>query len=117
MSKKPETKFKEKILPLLRELPNTWAEKIQQVSLRGTPDILGCFNGHFVAIELKKDLKELEKKDATSILQDYKLEKIRAAGGIAIKVSPEGWDEVYKFLQELSNGTKIKKVRSRSKVN
>jgi hypothetical protein len=120
MSQKPETVFKERIMPLLKAIPNSWVEKVQQLSKRGTADIIGCFSGQFVAIELKKDLKELDKKDSTSKLQDYKLEKIRQAGGVALKISPETWAEAYEFLKSIKgvkNVTEVKKTRSKSRLN
>jgi hypothetical protein len=54
MAKQPETRFKEIVLRNLRALPNLWVAKIQQVAKRGTPDLLCCIDGHFVAIELKR---------------------------------------------------------------
>lgn len=92
--KKAETTFKEKVLADLAVLPKTWCEKIQQVALRGTPDILACINGHFVAIELKKDAKE--KLDR---LQLYKLQKIVEAGGTSILAYPENWKHTLEYLQ------------------
>jgi penicillin-binding protein-related factor A (putative recombinase) len=94
--KKPETIFKERVLPKLRKLPNSWFEKIQQVSLSGTPDIIGCLNGRFIAIELKKDaISRIEP------LQVHKLNKIEKSGGIALVVYPENWEESYEFLKSL----------------
>lgn len=98
MPRKSETKFKEKIKPLLEKLPNTWVEKIQQVSIRGTPDFILCVNGKFIALELKKD--KYEKADP---LQEYKLNKIIDSGGIGIVVCPENWEEIYKFLEGEAN--------------
>lgn len=87
--KKPETKFKEKALEDLRGIPGSWWEKIQQVALRGTPDIIGCVRGNFVAIELKKD-----EKAKVEDLQEHKLQAIRFAGGHAVVAYPENWNEV-----------------------
>jgi hypothetical protein len=93
----PETKFKIKIRPFLEKLPNTWVEKIQQRSIRGTPDFILCVGGIFVALELKKS-----EKDKTTKLQDYKMGQIYDAGGIALKVYPENWEETHEFLVRLS---------------
>lgn len=97
MAKKPETLFKERIRPRLKALPNSWWEKIQQVTIRGTPDILGCVSGVFVALELKMD-----EKAPIEPLQIHKLKRIEKAGGIALVVYPENWDEVYMQLQLLA---------------
>lgn len=89
MTKNPETIFKERALADLRALPKTWAEKIQQVAIHGTPDILACIGGDFVAIELKKD-----EKGKPSAIQQYELERITRAQGRAFVASPETWDKL-----------------------
>lgn len=88
-----ETAFKEKVLKDLRA-EGAWPEKIQQVSKRGTPDILCCWNGRFVALELKRDEKAKVAK-----LQLVKLEDIREAGGIAELVWPANWGEVLEEIR------------------
>ncbi len=45
---------------------------------RGVPDVLACFRGRFVAIEVKAP------KGRLSVAQEAELEAIREAGGIAI---------------------------------
>ncbi len=45
---------------------------------RGTPDLLACYQGRFIAIELKVPGKKPFK------LQEYELKKIRKAGGIGV---------------------------------
>lgn len=81
---------------LLKKLPNSWWESIQQLSIRGTPDIIGHVNGYFVALELKTKSGKLSK------LQRIKLIEINRNKGIAVKVSPDNWTCVYKYLLELS---------------
>lgn len=44
----------------------------------GVPDILACYKGHFIGIEVKNE------KGKTSPLQDYNLEEIKKAGGISL---------------------------------
>lgn len=108
MSKKPETKFKERIVPLLNALPDSWWEKIQQRTIRGTPDVIGVINGLIIALELKADGDE--KPDA---LQLYKLDMIRQAGGYARVVHPDNWDEVYRELCSIAQ-THIPRPRAKS---
>lgn len=93
MAKKKETGFKERVLRDLRALPRTWCEKIQQVALRGTPDVLVCMNSHFVALELKKDAKA-----KIDDLQIHKLGLIADAGGSALIVFPENWEVTLEAL-------------------
>ena len=91
-------------MPYLKGLPDTWVVKIQQVAIRGTPDILMCVAGHFVALELKTDIGRIDK------LQVYTLEAINNAKGYALVVAPSNWQKTYEFLQELST-TKIKRLK------
>lgn len=97
MSQKPESVFWRKIKPQLEALPNTWVERVQQVSIRGTPDVFLCINGYFIVLELKKD--EFTEPDK---MQEWKLEQIARAKGIAIVAHPENWETVYKMLVEIA---------------
>lgn len=116
MTQKHETLFKNRVMNDLQRLSiihPVWYEKIQQMAIRGTPDILVCLDGVFVAIELKVD--GANPKDHER-LQDHKLEQIRQAGGIGLKVTPQGWPQAIvrftKFLEECKNG-KIKNEKPR----
>lgn len=95
--RQPESNLKERVLFDLRTLPHSWWEKIQQVAIRGTPDILGCLSGLMVALELKKSAKE--KPDP---LQRFKLVSIHDAGGISLVVNPESWPECFELLKKLA---------------
>lgn len=100
MSNKPESNFRKRIKPTLDSLPNTILFSIQQSSIRGTPDILACINGNFVALELKASMKS-----KVSELQKYNLERITNKGlGYAFLVFPENWEIVLKKLKQLANG-------------
>lgn len=94
----PETLFKIRVLNDLKKLRNTWAVKVQQMSIRGTPDILACINGLFVALELKKD-----GKSKTTRIQDYELGKIRKAGGVALLAYPGNWEETVGLLRRMAD--------------
>lgn len=98
----PETRFKTRIMPLIKALPNTVAFKIQQVAVRGTPDVLLCIAGVFVALELKRDAKA-----PITALQKLKLERIAGAGGVARVVYPENWELVYNELKLLSKRERL----------
>ena len=98
MSKKPETIFKERILPQLRALPKTYVMKTQEVSKRGILDVVMCVNGIFVALELKKDMKE-----DPDPLQRWNMQSIGAAGGIAILAYPENWETVFEIVSEIAH--------------
>ena len=74
-----ETQFKQKVIDMIRtEFPAAWFKKISDRFQSGIPDILGCLNGYFFAIELKVPGGRI------APLQEHELEKIRKAGGSAI---------------------------------
>ena len=95
---KPETKFRNRFRKRLDAIPNSWFESIQQKSINGTPDILGCVNGYFVALELKAT-----HKSPVTELQNYKLKKIYDAGGFRAIVHPENMEDVLENLIRLTN--------------
>lgn len=97
MAQKRETSFKEKVRKDLERLGNCWFVKIQQVGIRGTPDILACIGGYFIALELKADAES-----NISRLQIYELEKIKKAHGRAFIVEPKNWKTVYAELKQIS---------------
>lgn len=90
-----ETRFKNKVLPILRKIPGSWWVKVQQVTIRGTPDIVGTVGGIFVAWELK------DIGGSTSRLQEYHIRSINEAGGWARVVSPENLEEELQNLHNL----------------
>ena len=61
-------------------------------STSGTPDLLCCINGHFVAIEVKAQNGE------PSELQLQKIKAIKKAGGFAYVVYPSGWDKLKSII-------------------
>ena len=88
MAKKAETRLKELVVKKIKGWKRPiWLEKIQQVTVRGTPDLIGCTpcdlcgRGLFVALELKDgDLNDLGE------LQRLKLLQIENAGGCGLVV-------------------------------
>ena len=94
MPKKSETYLKERVLRELQQLGGWWV-KVQQITISGTPDILGCYKGHFVALELKSE------EGVISRLQNYNLRKIESSGGYAASVLPSTWEVVKHEIQML----------------
>ena len=97
---KSEKNFENKIKAFLDKLPNTWHFKhwAGEFSKCGIPDILCCINGRFVAIEVKAA------KGKPSPLQVRCLNKITCAGGYAVVVYPEQFDELKENLIMISKG-------------
>lgn len=102
MATQPETKFKVKVMAHLKATPGLWFFKVQMVSVRGIPDIIGCYQGKFFAWELKVGRNKVAAKG----LQAYHLRCIEEAGGIAREVNPENFQEIFKELLQCSNGSK-----------
>ena len=68
---------------LAAAFPGCWCVKVHvsEFSAAGTPDLLCCVHGHFVAIEVKQP------GEVPTVLQEFTLNNIRHAGGIAVVVS------------------------------
>ena len=99
MAQKPETRFRNaSVNPFIKRLKNTWAATIQQQSICGTPDKLLCVRGRFVGLELKARGGRLTK------LQEYNLNLIEKAGGVAIVADPDNWESVKVQLLKLDQG-------------
>lgn len=94
--RKNETKFQNRVLKDLKSLPYTWVLKTQERARRGVPDILLCFKGRFVAIELKASEEAL-----VSPLQCYEISKIQLAGGLAYIAYPENWGAVLNDIKSI----------------
>lgn len=112
-----ETRFKNKLVPRLKNIPFSWVLKTQEVARSGTPDILMCLSGIFVCIEIKADSGKVSK------LQEYNLNKIKEAGGVALVIAPNNFEASIQFLENLAkeglkNGQRssIKKGSKRDKT-
>lgn len=64
-------------------------------STAGTPDILACINGYFVAIEVKAQ------NGKPSELQLAKINDVRQAGGFGYVVYPSGWNKLKAIIDGL----------------
>lgn len=94
---KPETIFRKKVMERLKRLPDSWWESVQQRTITGSPDVVGCIRGRMIAVELKS-----EEGKATK-LQLHKLKKIREAGGLSYVVRPSTFEGVFSSLLDLYN--------------
>lgn len=107
-SVKPETMFRRnKVVPYLKKLNQTFSTSIQQQSIRGSADLVLCVHGWFVWLELKDDGEE------PSPLQAYNASCVRAVGGIAIVAKPNNWKAVTAFLTLLNAGVYDKNLLRR----
>jgi len=72
----------------------------EAASIRGIPDIVGCYNGKFFALELKKNKSQASKKTGRIVQQKHNLHKICKSNGVGFIVYPENLEEVMKVLDE-----------------
>lgn len=96
----PEKKYEKRIKDELKRR-GAWFVKFfaNGCTKSGVPDILCCYCGRFLGIEVKGGgsygLTELQK---------YNLQKIAEAGGIALCVYPKGWTKFLKALDSIAAG-------------
>jgi len=84
-----ETQLKAKVLIMIKQkYPEVWVYKSADKFTAGIPDLIGCKEGIFFAVELKV------KKNHPSHIQKWTLEQIELSGGWATWCnSVEGVDE------------------------
>lgn len=68
-----------------------------QFTKSGIPDLLICCNGYFVAVEVKAE------NGKPSELQLWNIEEIKKAGGIAMVLYPNQFEEFKKIIFSLKN--------------
>ena len=92
-----EQDIQKKIIAYLEEL-GAYVVKVVSATKAGVPDLLVCYEGKFIAIEVKKP----ETRNNVSALQSYNLSKIENAGGYSLVA----WsvEMVKEFLEDNFNG-------------
>jgi len=96
-----ESQFKKKVKEDLDLLPKCYYFVKEALSLRGIADIIGCKNGRFFALELKKNFKEADKKSGRIVLQKHYIGKIKECGGYGKVAYPEIWQHTLHELRKL----------------
>lgn len=99
---KRETRLKSNALKALRTIPRTTWHAIQQTAIRGDPDIIGCVDGRFFAIECKNEFEE--RYDKREKLQRYKLARVIKTGGAALFVTEKNLAFHVDRIRKLVNG-------------
>jgi Holliday junction resolvase len=92
----PEAKVKRKVTAILKDA-NVYHfyAMMGAYGSSGVPDIIGCYNGKFFAIECKAG------KNQPTDLQERHMKKIRDSGGVAIVVNEENLNTVQELLEQL----------------
>lgn len=88
-----EKNFENKVKAFLKDqgcwVLKTWSNGVQR---SGVPDLLICCNGYFLGVELKAE------SGKPSDLQLWNIEKIREAGGFAIVLYPDQFEEFQRLI-------------------
>lgn len=88
-----EKAFENKIKAYLKSISayfiKTHGDRFSRV---GTPDIIACVNGHFVAVEVKAE------NGKPSELQLHHIEEIKKAGGYATILYPKDFENFKKEM-------------------
>lgn len=98
-----EKQFENKIKAELHAR-NAWRVKFfaNAFTPAGIPDVLACYRGRFLGIEVKGGSSY-----GLTELQKYNLRLIRQAGGIGICVYPSGWQQFLDVLDRLDAGDQV----------
>lgn len=65
----------------------------------GVPDIIACYNGRFIAIEVKAGDNE------PTALQQRELARIKERGGVALVINETTLDELHDTLRDMPSCT------------
>ncbi|MCI6278084.1 MAG: VRR-NUC domain-containing protein [Clostridium sp.] len=97
MTAGPEKQFENQIKKFLDKLPKTWYFKFWAgpYSKSGIPDIIGCVNGKFIALEVKAE------NGRASELQKRNIRLIEQCGGYARIVYPKDFEKLKEELIKL----------------
>lgn len=96
-----EADYKRKLLKKLKAIPCSYWFSKEAGSIRGISDIIGCINGIFVALEVKRSLEEAKKYSSRTALQDKFLADIVKVKGIAYKIYPENEEDILNDLRDI----------------
>lgn len=92
----PEKKVKTKVVAILKEVGAYYFYPVTGgYGVSGVPDIVGCYNGKFFAVECKAG------KGKTTALQDKNIAQIKACGGQAIVVNEENIEDTRRLIWAL----------------
>ena len=94
MARTPEGAVKAKLKKILDEM-GIWHFSPYQAGMgrAGIPDVVGCYNGLFVAFECKAN------GNKPTALQEREINAIRTAKGLAFVVDENNLDDIKELLQ------------------
>lgn len=98
-----EKNFENRVKKFLKE-KGAWVLKYwggAAYTKSGIPDLLVCFKGYFLGIELKAP------NGKPSELQLYNLRQINKAEGISILLYPKDFEQFKQFIEQLEQGEQL----------
>lgn len=105
MAKTPEKVVKDKVTSVLKsEGVYHFFPATHGYGRSGVPDIVGCVNGRFIAIECKAN------GNKPTALQIREIESIRKCNGVAVVVDETNWDMLPELIRKLKAGTVIEEM-------
>lgn len=96
-----ESTYQRRLMTKLKQIPNSKFFVKEAKSIRGLPDIIGCVNGKFVALEVKVSGKELGQRNGRHILQRHTLQSFEAVGGFCSFIYPDNEEDILDLLRKL----------------
>jgi hypothetical protein len=107
-----EKQFENKIKKHLKEQGCYFVKYFaNRMTKSGIPDILASVGGYFVGIEVKSSIGKPKE------LQIYHVNKINDAGGFAVVVSPEQWEELKELIQRLKQSQRLEARKIVNRIN
>jgi Holliday junction resolvase len=98
MALTPEAKVKKKVKEILDQMGVYHFSPMQNgMGRAGIPDIIGCLDGCFIAIECKAG------KGTTTALQERELTRIQNAGGYALVVNETNINQLWEIKEWITN--------------
>jgi len=98
MADTPEKKVKKKVVEILKQHGAYYFYPVTGgFGASGVPDIVACYNGRFLGIEVKADAK----KRSPTALQQKNLNAINATGGVALVIDANNLDELEETMRKL----------------
>ena len=98
MALTPEAKVKKKVKEILDQMGVYHFSPMQNgMGRAGIPDIIGCLDGCFLAIECKAG------KGTTTALQERELTRIQNAGGYALVVNETNINQLWEIKEWITN--------------
>jgi len=98
MADTPEKRVKKRVVEILKKYKAYYFYPVTGgYGASGVPDIIACYNGRFLGIEVKADAK----KRGPTALQQKNLRQINETGGVGVVIDAHNLDELSEVMERL----------------